>query len=206
MKNIIFLGLLSLVTMNFLSADEYLSDTYLEEIASQSEIIDNTLPITKTVEEEEREKQTALNIEVIENLEELSEFVEANHTSELTPLLDVNSSIEDKNSTLSPYLKALKKARDEGKIIMISIRAMHCKYCDKMETETLSDKSVQEALKNNFISIYYNQDLESLPLALQKGVTPNFVFVNTHEDILNQYPGMRTPTEFKEVLAQILSM
>jgi len=59
-KNIIFLGLLSLVTMNFLSADEYLSNTYLEEIVSQSEIIDesmdNTLPITKTVEEEERAK------------------------------------------------------------------------------------------------------------------------------------------------------
>jgi hypothetical protein len=207
MKEVIFLGLLSLITINSLVADEYISDAYLEEIVSQSDSIDesmdDTLPIIKTVEEEEREAQQSLNIARIENVDE---FIDANQTFELTPLAEVNSSVEDENITLSPYLKALKKARDEHKIVMISIEETNCKYCNEMETETLSDSSVKEALKKNFITVYYNQDLEPLPLALQKGVTPNFIFVNTNEDILNQYPGMRNPAEFKEVLAQILSM
>jgi len=217
-KKIVFLGLLSLVTMNFLSADEYLSDTYLEEIASQSETIEESNEsievinpfkkkcdevITETINPFEQKHD-----EVIETINPFKqpEVIEFNQTVQSIPLDEKNSSIEDENIVLSPYLKALKKARDEGKIVMISIRAMHCKYCDKMERETLSDKSVQEALKNNFVTVYYDQDLEPLPLALQKGVTPNFVFVNIHEDILNQYPGMRTPIEFKEVLAEILSM
>jgi len=210
MNKIIFFGLLSLVTMNYLVADEYISDAYLEEISVQTEPTNvsvneeslDSLPMAKIIEEEIVE-QKSLDVDLIESSED---FIELNQTLELTSFAESNSSIEDENITLSPYLKALKKARAEGKIVMISIRATHCKYCDKMETETLSDTSVQEALKNNFVTVYYNQDLEPLPLALQKGVTPNFVFVDTYEDILNQYPGMRTPTEFKEVLSQILSM
>jgi len=210
MNKIIFFGLLSLVTMNYLVADEYISDAYLEEISVQTEPTNvsvneeslDSLPMAKIIEEEIVE-QKSLDVDLIESSED---FIELNQTLELTSFAESNSSIEDENITLSPYLKALKKARDEGKIVMIAIRGMYCKYCDKMETETLNDKSVQKALSNNFITVEYNQDLESLPLALQKGITPNFIFVDTHEDILNQYPGLRSPTAFKEVLQQILSM
>jgi len=217
-KKLIFLGLLSLVTMNFVSADEYLSDAYLEEIVSQSETIEESNESIEVINPFKKKYDEVIDEtinpfeekheEVIETINPFKqpEVIESNQMVQTTSLAEVNSNIEDKNCTLSPYLKALKKARAEGKIVMISIRATHCKYCDKMETETLSDKSVQEALKNNFVTVYYNQDLEPLPLALQKGVTPNFIFVDTYEDILNQYPGMRTPTEFKEVLSQILSM
>ena len=214
MNKIMFFGLLSLVTMNYLVADEYISDAYLEEISVQTEVISeptnvsvnesslDSLPMAKIIEEEIVEEKS-IDVDLIESSED---FIEVNQTLELTSFAESNSSIEDENITLSPYLKALKKARDEGKIVMIAIRGMYCKYCDKMETETLNDKSVQKALSNNFITVEYNQDLESLPLALQKGITPNFIFVDTHEDILNQYPGLRSPTAFKEVLQQILSM
>jgi len=214
MNKIMFFGLLSLVTMNYLVADEYISDAYLEEISVQTEVISeptnvsvnesslDSLPMAKIIEEEIVEEKS-IDVDLIESSED---FIEVNQTLELTSFAESNSSIEDENITLSPYLKALKKARDEGKIVMIAIRGMYCKYCDKMETETLNDKSVQKALSNNFITVEYNQDLESLPLALQKGITPNFIFVDTHEDILNQYPGLRSATAFKEVLQQILSM
>ena len=121
MKEVIFLGLLSLITINSLLADEYISDAYLEEIVFQSDSIDesmdDTLPIIKTVEEEEREAQQFLDIATIENVDE---FIDANQTFELTPLAEVNSSVEDANITFSPYLEALKKARAEHKIVMIA--------------------------------------------------------------------------------------
>jgi len=75
-----------------------------------------------------------------------------------------------------------------------------------MEDSTLIDKSVMDAIKNNFININYNQDLDTLPLGIQNAGTPMFIFVNRNEDILNMYPGMRSPDEFKEVLEQILAM
>jgi len=195
MKKVIFFALLSAIRIDFLSADEYFSDISLEEISAQTDVVYesinkstndlsmDSLPILRRIEDEEQDQELLFDI------------YDSNQTS-----------VEDDNMTLSPYLDALKKAKNEDKIVMIAIRATHCKYCDLMEKETLTDSSVQEALEKNFISIYYNQDLETLPIGLQKGITPNFIFVNSNEDILNIYPGMRNPEEFKEVLEQILSM
>jgi thioredoxin-related protein len=203
--------------LNCLSAEEYLSENYVKEITSQSKSIEESNESIEVINPFEKKNDEAIEIinpfeqqhdEVIETINPFKqpEVIESNQMVVSTLVVEANSSVEDQNTTLSPYQEALKKAKLEGKIIMIVIRAAHCKYCDKMEKETLSDKSVQEALSANFITVYYNQDLEPLPLELKKWVTPNFVFVDTNENILNQYPGMKTPTEFKEVLAQILSM
>ena len=212
MKKVILLVLLSFATINFLSADEYISDAYLEEIAAQTEVMYepinasvsdvslDSLPIAKTIEEEAKE-----NKEMITSIEPV-QIIETRDTLEYIPLVEENNTVVNEDIPLSPYFEALKEARDEHKIIMIVIRATNCHYCNEMEAETLTESSVKSVLKDNFITVHYNQDLEPLPLALQKGVTPNFIFVNTNEDILNIYPGMRNPAEFTDVLEQILSM
>lgn len=218
MKKLTFLGLLSLATINFLLADEYISDAYLEEVTAQSEIIYesiDSLPIAKTVEEEAREKEQKNKIIIKEEIvispdiglipKSVKESKETEEKKlikkELAPPIEEKQNIHEND-----YLNALEQARSERKIIMLNIRSTDCKYCDTMEAETLSQNSVKNALEANFITIHYNQDLESLPLGLQEGMTPNFIFVNTNEDIMNMYPGMRNPEEFKEVLEQILSM
>ena len=204
MKKLKFLGLLSLLTINFLCADEYISDDYFEEITSQSEVTYESmesLPITQTVEEKAREENQKNEIrkeELIlldkERNKVFNEEIVSPHMREGKQSIQANS-----------YLNALKQARSEKKIIMLSIRSIDCKYCDRMEAETLSDSSVKEAIEDNFININYNQDLDVLPLNLQEGATPMFIFVNTNEDIINMYPGMRSPAEFKEALSQILA-
>jgi len=270
MNKIVFVGLLSLITINFLSADEYISDAYLEEISAQEEfvsepvttsasdasldalpiattleeepianreiIIEETLPIAKTMEEEITEEEAIENQEIIteslpiatiieeepiENREIIGDVlpivksIEEEETNSIkeTLLVEENSTVVTKKissvkkkSPSSPYLKALKKARDEHKIVMLFIRATHCKYCDKMEKETLSDSSVKYELEKNFVMVSYNRDIEVLPLGLRIEGTPTFVFVNTNEDVLNIYPGLKSPLGFKGVLAEILSM
>jgi len=217
-KRVLFLGVLLLITLNCLLAEEeYLSEIYLKEITSQSKSIEESNESIEVINPFKKKHDEVIETinpfeqqhdEVVETINPFKqpEVIEFNQMVKSTSVVEANSSVEDQNMTLSPYQKALKEAKLEGKIVMIAIRAAHCKYCDKMEKETLSDKSVQEALKKNFVTVYYNQDLEILPLELQKGVTPNFIFVDTDENILEQYPGMRTPSEFKEVLKQILSM
>jgi len=201
MKKLMFLGLLSLVTINYLCADEYISDTYFEEVAAQSELMYESmesLPIAKTVEDEAREKEAKEELE--------NEVVVSEIETELIPLVTNTNVMETKQTiNVNAYAEALKQAKREGKIIMLSIRANNCKYCDKMEAETLSDSSVKEALEDDFITLNYNQDLDPLPLNLQNGTTPMFIFVNTNEDIINMYPGIRSPEEFKEGLKQILA-
>jgi thioredoxin-related protein len=195
-----FLGLLSLVTINFLFAEEYISDEYFEEVAAQAEIVYESiesLPIAKTVEEQAREEELVVS----PNIEPTLEIIEEVDEKLVLPIVNEEKETIQENT----YLNVLKQARNESKIVMLSIRSTDCKYCDRMEAGTLSDESVKEALLANFITVHYNQDLEPLPLNLQNGATPMFIFVNTNEDILNMYPGIRTPDEFKEVLEQILT-
>ena len=223
MNKIVFVGLLSLITINFLSADEYISDAYLEEVSAQEAFVSepvttsasdaslDALPIAMTLEEEPIENREII-VDALPIIAKSIEEEETNSKRE-TPYVDENSTVVTKvissvkkKSPSSPYLKALKKARSEHKIVMLFIRATNCKYCDKMEKETLSDSSVKYELEKNFVMVSYNRDIEALPLGLRIEGTPTFVFVNTNEDVLNIYPGLKTPLGFKGVLAEILSM
>jgi thioredoxin-related protein len=212
MKKLTFFSLLLFVTMNCLFADEYISDEYFAEVVSQTEVMSQSieaLPIAKTIEEEAREEKQKMLEEKEEETSQkeiLPPFVPELTIQPLEKEKDTMVVEEKQSIQTNTYLDALEQARNEKKIIMITIRSTDCKYCDEMEGSTLSDSSVKNDLEANFITIHYDQDLEPLPLGLQEGMTPNFIFVNTNEDILNMYPGMRSPAEFKEVLEQILDM
>ncbi len=206
MNKLMLLGLLLLTSCAF--TEEYISSEYYEEIMSQTEgnqdmnmessQILGTEVISETINAGE-----ILGTSVVEEPREMlgTEIIDetVSGTIEAVPIE------EKQNVQTITYEEALKQARNEGKVIMLTIRSTDCKYCDKMEVGTLSDSSVKDAISANFININYNQDLESLPLNLQEGATPMFIFVNTDEDIINMYPGVRTPKEFKEVLAEILT-
>ncbi|CAA6810937.1 MAG: Unknown protein [uncultured Sulfurovum sp.] len=199
MKRLIFLGLVSLTTLNFLFADEYFEEvtTHLDSEVVYESI--DSLPITQTVEQQERERNENNKI-VKEKLPDVNSSEEEVDISTSTSMETTKQSIQ-----ATTYINALEQAKSEGKIILLTIRSTDCKYCDEMEAGTLSDASVKDAIVADFIKINYNQDLDVLPLGLQHGMTPNFIFLNSNEDIINMYPGMRTPEEFKEVLKQILA-
>lgn len=204
MKKLIFLGLISLVSCSSVWAEEYISSEYYEEMISQPEIIyelNESAIITEVSEAEEYiELLPVVETTIVERTEYLDNEIVSEVKTVTTKVID-NTAIV----AVTPYLKALNKAKNEAKIIMLVIRTTDCKYCDEMEVTTLSDSSVKEKLESNFVTVHYNQDLEPLPLGLQEGMTPTFIFVNINEDILNMYPGMRNPEEFKEVLEDILT-
>ena len=216
MKKLMFISLLSLVTINYLWAEEYIS-----EVTTQSEVMHESiesLPITKTIEEEVREKEEQIIVQdeivvsfpVVEAIIPVIEETKVVEKEPDTPnfferFFNMGSNSDNQSIQKFSYEDALEQAKTEKKIIMLSIRSNNCKYCDKMEAETLSDEHVKDALIANFITIYYNQDLDTLPLNLQNGATPMFIFVNTNEDILNMYPGIRNPEEFKTMLKEILA-
>jgi len=187
MNKLTLLGILVIVCFSSLYAEEeYLPHDYTETVASYAEIISDT---------------SFSDINNSHYFDTEMGVVEENST-----VMSSNGSIKKEVSEdFDPYLSALKEAKRTGKIIMLAIRAMDCPYCDKMEKETLSDGSVQSALETDFVTVHYNQDLEPLPLGIQEGMTPNFIFVDKDENIMNMYPGMRTPKEFKEALAEILA-
>ncbi|CAA6822085.1 MAG: Unknown protein [uncultured Sulfurovum sp.] len=199
MKKTAFLSFLSLVTVTFVFAEELSSPSHFEALPFSK--ADESLPIAKTLEEEARDKEKIQTLELEEN-NNTDVIQEAKIQDENISVVSVQ---EEAQVQALSYETVLAQAKRENKIIMLSIRSTDCKYCDRMDEETLSDESVKQELAKDFLILHYNQDLEALPLELQEGATPMFIFVNKNEDILNMYPGMRNPEEFKEALTQILT-
>jgi thioredoxin-related protein len=133
----------------------------------------------------------------------IAPFVEAEYMAYDELRLEENT-IEIYPNNQMTYEEALLKAKAENKLLMFSIRATNCKYCDRMEEETLSDITVVNRLNENFITLYYNQDEDQLPLNLQPNMTPNFVFVNQNEDIIDISLGRQDSDEFLELLDTVL--
>ncbi|CAA6811493.1 MAG: Unknown protein [uncultured Sulfurovum sp.] len=177
MNKLTLLGILFLTSSSFVFSEEYIASEYYEEIISKTE------------------KELILDDK---------QSTEPNQINETEFFIDKNRTIIEEEE-VSPYLKALESIKENSKVILLAIRATDCHYCDRMESETLSESSVKDALEKDFIVLHYNQDLEMLPMELQEGMTPNFVFVDKDENIINMYPGMRTPSEFKDALKEILS-
>ena len=130
---------------------------------------------------------------------------------ENSPIQELNSIDKKVKNEFAPadfnidsYEKALALAKRDNKIIMLAIRATKCIYCDKMELGTLINDEVVSTLNRDFVTLHLNQDLEELPIGLQNGMTPNFVFISTNEDIIDMYPGVRSPKEFIGALEEIL--
>ena len=55
--------------------------------------------------------------------------------------------------------KALKKAKDENKLIIISIGYSACHWCHVMEHESFEDTSVAKIMNDNFISIKVDREV-----------------------------------------------
>lgn len=194
MNKLTLLGLLSLALSSPIFAEEYTTvSEYHDEVNSHPEIISNVNDSLITFDEV---AEPTIIVETNVSAEENNTIVFSN---------DNNDTGKEVSEEFDIYLNALQEAKSTGKMIILAIRATDCHYCDKMDRETLTDNSVQSALEKDFLMLHYNQDIESLPLGLQEGMTPIFVFVDKHENIINQYPGMRTVDEFKEVLSEILS-
>jgi len=194
MNRLLSIGMISLLTCTTLYAEESYIEDGIEYIISDSE--ESSLPITQTIPLGERVSDTPSNQEALRQEEQLSVVTQVR--------VDESVSLEPEKKTT--YAEAFSQAKEEDKILVIFISATDCSYCRKMEEETLSKKNVKEELGKNFVLFTINEDEEEeLPLNLQAGMTPNFVFVDKDENIIDMAPGMRTPSEFIDKLNVILS-
>ncbi len=116
---------------------------------------------------------------------------------------DTNISKDNhKNSFSTPYNKALAKAKEENKKILLEVILDNCKFCKKMEENVLSKESIQQIISKNFVFTQINADREPLPLGLSEQMSPMFVFVSTDENVQDMRFGYINEEDFIKLLAQ----
>jgi len=106
------------------------------------------------------------------------------------------------------FEKALIKAKKENKIILIKATAPHCRFCKKMDNETLKDKQIINMLEKKFIVVSVDVSKETLPLGLNVNMTPSFFFIfpeknNDHVKI-KRIPGSWSKEDFLDILKESL--
>lgn len=105
------------------------------------------------------------------------------------------------------FEKALKKAKAEGKIILIKAEAPRCRYCKKMNRVCKTDE-ITRILNKGFVVVSIDVSKESLPMDLRVSMTPTFffVFVNPKNDKLKikRIPGAWSREDFKDILTEAM--
>jgi thioredoxin-related protein len=104
------------------------------------------------------------------------------------------------------FEQAVKKAKNEEKIIMIKATAVHCHYCKKMDREVMVDDAVKQVLEKGFVSVEIDISKENLPLGLNADMTPTFFFIDSNKVLLKKVFGSWNREDFLEILKEIKAL
>jgi len=92
-------------------------------------------------------------------------------------------------SWIHSYEKAVQKAKDENKSIMVFVEAEHCPYCVKMENEVLKDKYVVDSLEK-FVPLKLDINSKDVKREFSKtSVTPTIYFITPDKKPLQDIVG-----------------
>lgn len=135
----------------------------------------------------------------------INKTMESMEIDYLNSLID-NNITTNKNSVKNifsiPYNIALKKAKDENKMILLEVILDNCKFCEKMDRLVLLKKSIQDTISKDFIFTQINASREPLPLDLKEQMSPMFVFISKDENIEDMRFGYIDETNFLELLKE----
>lgn len=101
--------------------------------------------------------------------------------------------------------KAHVVAKSEGKPMLIVFGATWCKFCTKLEKETLSDPQMQTYIQENFVPVHLDLDEQkAVGKILEVKSLPCTVVLSPNADLLGKIVGYKEIPEMKEELEKAL--
>jgi thioredoxin-related protein len=76
------------------------------------------------------------------------------------------------------FKEALLKAQTEDKNLMVLITTESCRWCRKLESETLKDGDVISRLNADYVSVHLTRDVDEYPRYLNAPGVPATYFLN----------------------------
>lgn len=113
--------------------------------------------------------------------------------------LNISSSQAQIDFINDDYPKALQKAKESNKQIMLMVYADWCPHCNVMKTTVLNDAAVIETLNSNYVNLQINADKPESKVIMDKfGVIsfPAFLFLDANETMLYNAVGEINKTDF----------
>lgn len=98
------------------------------------------------------------------------------------------------------YEKALAKAKNENKPIMLVMVTHYCPWCRKYEKNTLSKKSIKSLVSQKYIALILNREQKQFPKKFDTPRIPTTYFIDAKDErVIYSEMGFKTKSEFLEM-------
>lgn len=103
------------------------------------------------------------------------------------------------------FAEGIKKADQEGKLVMLFFWADWCRYCVKIRSEVFSLPQVREAFEQNYVAVSVDteNDTENISSQYRPKALPTLAFIRPNGETLGILPGAVDADTFLEVIKYV---
>ena len=101
------------------------------------------------------------------------------------------------------YNNALATAKKENKAVYLFIGADNCRHCERFKSQTLSDKTLIESMKKEYILLYMSRDQHNIPEGFERYGVPMHYFLTPEGKIIAVVQGSRELAGWYDVLDEV---
>jgi thioredoxin-related protein len=108
----------------------------------------------------------------------------------LALLLYVGLLSADSNLTIySDYNKTIELAQKENKPVFILFTKENCKWCEKLKSEMLTQKEIEEKLQSDYLVLFLDQEKDNYPTKYEIRGVPSVFLVSEKEEVYTEIMG-----------------
>ncbi len=101
------------------------------------------------------------------------------------------------------YDAALKQAKKENKDVYVFISSAYCKWCRKFENTTLKDEAILKNLKEKYVLVHLDRDMDDFPEYFETKRVPRHYFLKANGEIIYTFMGYWNADDFSSFLDDI---
>lgn len=95
------------------------------------------------------------------------------------------------------------KAQKENKLIYVVITSETCRWCRKLENETLEEKKVINNLNSKYSAVALTRDKDSYPPCLKAPMVPMSYFLTPEGTVLYSVPGYWNEEDYLSMMGDV---
>jgi len=101
------------------------------------------------------------------------------------------------------YEASLKIAQKQNKDLYVLITSVNCRWCIKFEKTTLQDKEILKMLKEKYVLVHADRDMDDLPSWMNSKRVPKHYFVTAEGKEIFSFLGYWDSLDFRSFLGDV---
>ena len=101
------------------------------------------------------------------------------------------------------FNNALATAKKEHKMVYLFIGADNCKHCERFKKQTLSNKTLIEKMKKEYVLLFMSRDQHEIPDGFEKYGVPMHYFLTAEGKTVAVIQGSRELAGWYDVLDEV---